>query len=77
MYVCAAPAGGASSMIHQASLATEANIPFWLQLVGSGITTSWAGHFGAVLEGAKWPAITAMNSASAPQSPPVSPSACY
>ena len=34
--------GGAAMMLKQAALAEEANIPFWLQLVGSGITTAWA-----------------------------------
>jgi hypothetical protein len=53
--------GGASTMVEYGALAAEANIPFWLQLVGSGITTTWAAHFGAALAGARWPAITAMN----------------
>ena len=43
------------------ALAAEANMPCWLQLVGSGITTVWAAHFASVLEAASWPAITAMN----------------
>ena len=34
--------GGASLMLQHSALAEEANIPFWLQLVGSGITTAWA-----------------------------------
>jgi hypothetical protein len=33
----------------------------WLQLVGTGITTTWAAHFGAVLAAASWPAITVHN----------------
>ena len=53
--------GRASSVLHQSALCTDANVPFWLQLVGSGITTSWAAHLGAVCKGASWPAITAMN----------------
>jgi len=55
--VCA----GASAILHQAFLLEQANKPFWLQLVGTGITTSWAAHLGAVLMQAKWPAITCMN----------------
>ena len=36
-------------------------MPFWLQLVGNGLTTTWAAHLGAVLTHATWPAITCMN----------------
>jgi L-alanine-DL-glutamate epimerase-like enolase superfamily enzyme len=52
---------GAKSNLRQAAVLEEANKPFWLQLVGTGITTSWAAHLGAVLLGAKWPAITCLN----------------
>jgi L-alanine-DL-glutamate epimerase-like enolase superfamily enzyme len=52
---------GAAELLRQAHLCEEANKPFWLQLVGTGITTSWAAHLGAVLVQAKWPAITCMN----------------
>eukprot|EP01043_Picozoa_sp_COSAG02_P044640 COSAG02_NODE_4006_length_5921_cov_5.626589_5_plen_344_part_00 len=38
--------GGASLMLQHSALAEEANIPFWLQLVGSGITTAWAVRIG-------------------------------
>ncbi|RIK38024.1 MAG: enolase, partial [Chloroflexi bacterium] len=55
--VCA----GASAILRQAHVLQEANKPFWLQLVGTGITTSWTAHLGAVLLEAKWPAITCMN----------------
>jgi L-alanine-DL-glutamate epimerase-like enolase superfamily enzyme len=55
--VCA----GAHALLRQASVLEEANKPFWLQLVGTGITTSWAAHFGAVLIQAKWPAVTCLN----------------
>jgi len=53
--------GGASALLRTGALAAEANMPCWLQLVGSGITTVWAAHFASVLEAASWPAITAMN----------------
>lgn len=43
------------------TFAKIANKPFWLQLVGTGITTSWAAHLGAVLDQARWSAITCMN----------------
>ncbi len=52
---------GASGLLRQAAVCDEANKPFWLQLVGTGITTAWAAHLGAVLPQAKWPAITCMN----------------
>jgi len=55
--VCA----GANSILKQAAIAEAANKPFWLQLVGTGITTTWAAHLGAVCAQAKWPAITCMN----------------
>ena len=53
--------GGASRLLRHAAVCDEANKPFWLQLVGTGITTAWAAHLGAVLPQAKWPAITCMN----------------
>lgn len=52
---------GASGLTKQAAVCDQANKPFWLQLVGTGITTAWAAHLGAVLPQAKWPAITCMN----------------
>jgi L-alanine-DL-glutamate epimerase-like enolase superfamily enzyme len=52
---------GAANLLKQAHICEEANKPFWLQLVGTGVTTAWAAHFGAVLLQAKWPAITCMN----------------
>ena len=55
--VCA----GAYRLLKQATVCEEANKPFWLQMVGTGITTTWAAHLGAVCVQAKWPAITCMN----------------
>ena len=55
--VCA----GAYSIMQQAAVTSTVNKPFWLQLVGTGITTTWAAHLGAVCPMAKWPAITCMN----------------
>jgi L-alanine-DL-glutamate epimerase-like enolase superfamily enzyme len=52
---------GATRLTRQAAVCDEANKPFWLQLVGTGLTTAWAAHLGAVLPQAKWPAITCMN----------------
>ena len=53
--------GGASSMMKQAAICEMANKPFWLQLSGTGLTTTWAAHVGAVCAQARWPAITCMN----------------
>jgi hypothetical protein len=53
--------GGASRVIKEAHVSAEANKPFWLQLVGTGITTAFALHLGAVLTHARWPAITCLN----------------
>ena len=53
--------GGASAMMKQATICEVANKPFWLQLVGTGLTTTWAAHVGAVCAQARWPAITCMN----------------
>jgi len=55
--VCA----GASNIMRQNTICDTANKPFWLQLVGTGITTTWAAHLGAACIQAKWPAITCMN----------------
>jgi L-alanine-DL-glutamate epimerase-like enolase superfamily enzyme len=52
---------GATANRKQALLLEQANKPFWLQMVGTGVTTSWAAHCGAVYLQAKWPAITCMN----------------
>jgi L-alanine-DL-glutamate epimerase-like enolase superfamily enzyme len=53
--------GGASAVRRQAAVAREANMPFWLQLVGTGITTAFAMHQGAVCSHAQWPAVTCLN----------------
>ena len=53
--------GGASQVVRNGLLSAEANMPFWLQLVGDGLTTTWAAHLGAVLTHATWPAITCIN----------------
>ncbi len=52
---------GKSALMRQGTLAAEAKMPFWLQLVGNGLTTTWAAHLGAVLTHATWPAITCIN----------------
>jgi L-alanine-DL-glutamate epimerase-like enolase superfamily enzyme len=53
--------GGANGVLRQARVAEEANLPFWLQLVGTGLTTTFALHLGAVCRHAQWPAVTCLN----------------
>ena len=53
--------GGLASVQESGKIAAVANKPFWLQLVGLGMTTAWAAHLGAVLSHAYWPAITCMH----------------
>ena len=53
--------GGASQIMRQQAVAAAAGKPFWLQLVGTGLTTAWAAHLGSVCPTARWPAITCMN----------------
>ncbi|MDA0710199.1 MAG: enolase [bacterium] len=53
--------GGASRVVKHGAIAEQADMPFWLQLVGSGLTTMWGVHLGAVLPGARWPAIPCVN----------------
>jgi hypothetical protein len=47
--------------MNQAQVASTANKPFWLQLVGTGLTTAWTVQAGAVVTHAQWPAITCMH----------------
>ncbi|NKB70737.1 MAG: enolase [Candidatus Latescibacteria bacterium] len=50
--------GGFQSTRRSGELAAAFNKPFWLQLVGTGITTAWAVHLGATLTHAQLPYIT-------------------
>ena len=49
--------GGASRVMADGTVSGMADKPFWLQLVGTGITAAWSLHFGAVLSHATWPAV--------------------
>ena len=49
--------GGATKVMAAGHVAAEAKMPFWLQLVGTGITAAYSLHFGAVLRQAIWPAV--------------------
>ncbi|MBM3999524.1 MAG: dgoA protein [Planctomycetes bacterium] len=49
--------GGASSVLKAGTVAAMADLPFWLQLVGTGITAAFSLHLGGVLSHATWPAV--------------------
>lgn len=49
--------GGASRVLRIGALAAEVDMPFWLQLVGTGITAAWSLQLAAVLSHATWPAV--------------------
>jgi hypothetical protein len=53
--------GGVASVLRQGTLAAAFEKPFWLQLVGTGLTTALAAHLGAALPFAQWPAVTCLN----------------
>ena len=54
-------AGGIASILRQATLAAAFDKPFWLQMVGTGLTTALSAHLGAVLPFAQWPSVNCMN----------------
>jgi L-alanine-DL-glutamate epimerase-like enolase superfamily enzyme len=49
--------GGATAVMRQGTVAAAAEKPFFLQLVGTGITSTWSLHWGAVLTHARWPSV--------------------
>ena len=49
--------GGATRVMREGAISAAAEKPFFLQLVGTGITAVWSLHFGAVLTHARWPAV--------------------
>ncbi|MDE2816300.1 MAG: enolase [Chloroflexota bacterium] len=53
--------GGLAKVMESGTIAAVANKPFWLQLVGLGLTTAWSAQLGAVLSHAQWPAISCMH----------------
>jgi len=53
--------GGATGVKSRATFAEHHAMPFWLQLVGTGLTTIWSVHLGAVLKTARWPYIPCLN----------------
>lgn len=50
--------GGASETCAAAAVCDAADMPLWLQLVGSEVTAAFCVQLGAVLEPATWPAVT-------------------
>jgi L-alanine-DL-glutamate epimerase-like enolase superfamily enzyme len=50
--------GGVNRVMADGHSSAMANMPFFLQMVGTGLTTTMALHLGAVLTHAQWPAIT-------------------
>jgi L-alanine-DL-glutamate epimerase-like enolase superfamily enzyme len=53
--------GGVSRILAQGALAAEFDKPFWLQMVGTGLTTAMSIQLGAVLPMAQWPAVNCLN----------------
>jgi L-alanine-DL-glutamate epimerase-like enolase superfamily enzyme len=49
---------GAGQTMREGSTAAELKMPFFLQMVGTGLTTALSLHFSAVLTQAQWPTIT-------------------
>ncbi|MEE2657258.1 MAG: enolase C-terminal domain-like protein [Candidatus Latescibacterota bacterium] len=50
--------GGVTQVMSHGHLAAEANMPFFLQMVGAAPTTALSLHLSAVLSHAQWPTIT-------------------
>ena len=52
---------GAAGLLRHAHWAEEFNMPFWMQIVGTGISTAMGLHLGAVLRQAQWPLVSCVN----------------
>ena len=50
--------GSVNALRRTNALCSSFDQPFWLQMVGTGITTAYAVHLGAILSQAELPAIT-------------------
>jgi L-alanine-DL-glutamate epimerase-like enolase superfamily enzyme len=53
--------GGVASVLRQGALAAAFEKPFWLQMVGTGLTTALSAQLGAVLPFAQWPSVNCLN----------------
>lgn len=49
--------GGASTLTSGGRFCEEVQMPFWLQLVGAGLTAAYSLQFGGALKQASWPAV--------------------
>lgn len=49
--------GGATTTLAAGRFCGQVQLPFWLQLVGAGLTAAFSLHFGGALEMARWPAV--------------------
>ena len=49
--------GGASQVMSSGTLSAGVGKPFWLQVTGTGVTSTFALHLAAVLSHARWPAV--------------------
>ena len=49
--------GGVNEILHQGQVCQAFDKPFWLQMVGSGLTAVFSMHLAAVLTHANWPAV--------------------
>jgi len=52
---------GATTMLRRGHNCQEGNVPFWMQLVGTGVTTAMGLHLGAVLTHARFPLVSCLN----------------
>ncbi len=50
--------GGVNRIMSDGHLSAQMHMPFFLQMVGTGLTTTMALHLGAVLTHAEWPMVT-------------------
>jgi L-alanine-DL-glutamate epimerase-like enolase superfamily enzyme len=53
--------GGVRQVIREGTLCDIASKPFWLQMVGTGLTAMFSVHLASVLRQARWPAISCIN----------------
>ncbi len=53
--------GGVERVLQQGAMAAQFDKPFFLQLVGAGLTTALSIQLGAVLPKAQWPAVNCLN----------------
>ncbi len=52
---------GVGAMIRYNAISAEFGKNYWIQLVGTGITTAMVAQLGSVMSHARWPAVTVMN----------------